>query len=102
MMTRDEILNMPAGREMNRLVAIKVMGYGENPVIWARYSENITAAWQVVENVLKNTDCDCTLKTTMRGWDCELYRDHANAETAPLAICRAALIAVMEQHPPSA
>lgn len=65
-MTRDEILNMPAGRELDALVAITIMGWQlENgryyppgiarPKDWPygisvpHYSELIEKAWEVME-----------------------------------------------------
>ena len=89
-MTRDEILNMPAGREMDSLVAEKVMGRPKLELQDARcpycgeemhytierawcmdckewryspykeYSSDISAAWEVVEKLFE------------RGWYCEL------------------------------
>jgi len=126
-MTRDEILSMPAGRELDALIAEKVMKITPEkcdfPVFtdkrdWVdpgeyfvnvpgsvtelpRYSTDIAATWEVVERLTKPTsfpDIDIDLLTTVRGWlfvikyDIAVHR--ANAETAPLAICRAALLAV--------
>jgi hypothetical protein len=63
MLTKDEILNMPAGREMDALIAEKVMklkmegshhywmnGAGAVASI-PRYSTDIAAAWDVVEKI---------------------------------------------------
>jgi hypothetical protein len=69
-MNKDDILNMPAGREMDALVAEKVMGFGvawssyPPPIVtggtaetiktWLtlpNYSTNITAAWVVIERM---------------------------------------------------
>jgi hypothetical protein len=162
-MTRDEILNMPAGREMDALVAEKVMGwkdvimgrddYGGEPVpreynprpeyqdeyvIFKHvlnYSTDIAAAWQVVEKVdlmiipiavyssaaawdepkilpiktwwaALRTFSDPSIFLPIEEYDKE-WKGWVNlidqsitldmvAETAPLAICRAALLAVME------
>jgi hypothetical protein len=78
-MTRDEILTMPAGRKMNALIAVKIMGicphdwqlennlsnaqhvcllcgqkyYAYNPPVTPDYSTDMTAAWQVVEKLSK-------------------------------------------------
>jgi O-glycosyl hydrolase len=115
MKTRDEILNMPAGREMDELVATRVMGWDVHPhathyirndgknvyfVICGEFepSSDIAAAWQVVEKMTDGeTPNDCEIHTTVRGWRCDFYRGSATAETAPLAICRAALIAALER-----
>jgi hypothetical protein len=119
-MTRDEIENMPAGREMDVLM-IDVMS-GElidlaihfDASMGIRYaiqddgvwkfepglawlwspSTDITAAWQVVEKLkaikpILNYEPHPN-KWYMRFNGGEFY----SADTAPLAICRAALIAV--------
>jgi hypothetical protein len=95
--------SMPAGRELDALVAEKVMNY----TTWAfgvpRYSESIEAAWGVLEKILdlegkKETHlpvfsvqvspygCSAVLQV---GAGC--VKVTSNAESAPLAICRAAL-----------
>jgi len=137
-MTRDEILAMEAGREMDALVAEEVMGWtyisplycgypasgpiGPNeavPYKWParlgatqvpNYSTDIAAAWQVVEHLYSEKWIVGigSLVQVPREWRCELcnmWEDdfsrcpsdiEANADTAPLVICRAALLATME------
>lgn len=124
-MTRDELLTMPAGRELDRLVAEKVMGQmwqGGSPIPnydgrwpWPPpYSTDIAAAWLVAnklgERWFVDIGClpgDCAgnpnPKWEARFWDAEpcisggvghvsgLEEFKARGETAPLAICRAAL-----------
>lgn len=143
-MTRDEILNMPAGREMDVLISDKVFGmrleknyglaggyywvgngvhFGERPANDVEeYSTDIAAAWKVVEKISEMllseklsapngynyltlsqlgyktgyaASFDCLFNDN---WyeDITEYKFAARAETAPLAICRAALLAVME------
>ena len=138
-MTRDEILKMEAGEEMDRLVAEKVMGWkifkhdyipiGTQDEIWGcdngvhfikgipykldtttsegnLYSHswknwepsiNILAAWEVVEKMnylqilhLSSGEWQVVFSKTIS----DIFH-LAYAETAPLAICRAALLAVM-------
>lgn len=104
-MTRDEILNMPAGREMDYLIAEKVLelsilkdGTGILLPIDLQvknYSTDIAAAWGVVEKFP-------TMSLTFRGkyWFCDLNQvdfDYTQADTAPLAICRAALLTLVEE-----
>jgi len=128
-MTREEILALEAGRELDALVAKKVMGWhlvrwadetdggrvwkgdaGEyrapysvdpNPKWRWSPSTDIAAAWEVVDALMDNgiglpqifhdgqlwvaSVSDCTRKKS----------NMASALTAPLAICRAALLAVM-------
>jgi len=142
-MTRDEILNMPAGREMDALVAEKVMGwinvekttwsnfradgtrfgggeelrgtppnhYDINPVMYPvkNYSTDIAAAWQVVEKMQAAHEWYFHFGNKLyifnivddNGEPEEDHRitlvAHNTSHTAPLAICRAALLAVMEE-----
>lgn len=118
-MTRDEILKLEAGRELDALVAEKVMGYPKEIISingsvkspngdWMvreidEYSTDISAAWEVAEK-LGSFWIDHTVSDL--GIDVEFFTslDHskerlvATADTAPLAICRAALLAVMEDE----
>lgn len=109
--------DMPAGPEMDRLVAERVMGWEPKPPRWNGWwyyedhrpdedskcfqpSTNIAHAWEVVDRMKIRGDDVCL----------DFYRSHdqwqvstnapkgrgscASADTAPLAICRAALKAV--------
>jgi hypothetical protein len=107
---RDEILAMEPGRELDALVAEKVMGLksiapnsamdGEYPVWIPAYSIDIAAAWQVVERMGRTWDMYLSRHYSGR-WTCTFDR-HGNylettvkAGSAPEAICKAALLAVM-------
>ncbi len=131
-MTKDEILRMEAGREMDALVATKVMGWEDDPEVpywdardvngqvihvsrrWSP-STDIAAAWEVFEFLSKNSvevavSCNGVERATIGhdsdGWSCSVWwfkdieSSHAiegiYADTAPLAICKAALLAVMD------
>jgi hypothetical protein len=99
-MERDEILNMPAGTKMNQLVWWKIFDMEPYPpnndmLLLPDYSHEIAPAWSIIEKLVDGTPNDFELRTTIRGWRCDLYLGSANAETAPLAICRAGLIAVL-------
>jgi hypothetical protein len=118
-MTHDEILNMSAGKEMDALIAQDLMGWiyydgwnhplanevqGELP----SYSTDIAAAWEVVKKIGENKHRQWYLCTNFSAeFGNQIYAEifermdesefticSATAETAPLAICRAALIAV--------
>lgn len=112
-MTRDEILNLPAGRELDALISVQLFGVrefldeddayylGENqmPVRLPDYSTDIAAAWEVVEK-LKNVS-GATIGVRVHptaGYSINVYQLGMNywptADTAPLAICRAALLVV--------
>lgn len=117
---------MKAGRELDALVAEKVMGMGKPPYgdasncptcgydgLWSEeiqpYSTDIAAAWMVVEH-LKNTlngkewtgefnlffngekyECWWSFSRRTNEGLYETSKDESIAETAPLAICLAAL-----------
>ena len=123
------ILDMPAGPELDRLVAEKVMGWHLAPhprptpkvlMCWfnsadepitpehgINFSGNIAHAWEVVEKMgarigLQGPGSYDIGEEYMRfdSWACAftltsgLNSPMAFAETAPLAICRAALAAM--------
>lgn len=113
-MTRDEILNMPAGREMDAEIIEKVFGrilikprsealkyphtdWGSTTVNEIpHFSTDIADAWEVVDKV----------PNPSQFFDCEKFEGKwtasfggqyvVAADTAPLAICRAALLAVSD------
>ena len=132
-MTRDEILNMPAGREMDALIAEKVFG-----IIWDETRCRI-CGWPIAESIEKGcTKEDCSMRPRPKrradehsnfstniaaAWlvvehptfvrfavDREIYRGelyHISCATktnsfsiwapsAPLGICRAALLATLD------
>jgi hypothetical protein len=111
-MTRNEILNMPAGREMDELIRLeildlevfttpegKLLGEGTFQEI-PHYSTDIAAAWEVVEKMRIN-DWEFYLEWENQPWalfenDKCMLDKCAEAITVPLAICRAALLAVLE------
>ena len=112
-----------AGRELDALVAEKVMGFsevmthtelkpGKNFMLteegvvldfsFERWlpSTDIAAAWEVVEKI-KQPDIRVEIETPFGWphWACRFYRGPdvlggSGGETAPLAICRAALAAL--------
>lgn len=136
---REQILKMEAGREMNRLIANKVMGFVPCNV-WLygnlgaaggaismnngcehsgkcypadeklpfggprHYSTDIAAAWEVVEKldyfslekITANNDDKSYIVRFVTQINNEMQVTNTIAPTAPLAICRAALLAVME------
>jgi hypothetical protein len=113
-MTREEILNMQAGKKLDRLIAIHIMHLEIDSIIWEtdngeiikqsipNYSTDIKAAWEVVEfigeaiggvTIFNACDVEWT-------WCCEIFNGKEKilegGKTAPEAICKAALLAVME------
>lgn len=113
-MDRKEIEAMQAGPEMNDLIATDVMGWaigdrgahyigndGKNLyyVIRGEFepSEDIAAAWRVIE---ADTEAHWEISKGKSNYQAVFVSMHSNpvitrAETAPLAICRAALLATL-------
>jgi len=116
--------NMPAGRELDTLVAERVMGWSpprkpdqytwQAPSGWRggveqipAYSTSIAAAWEVVDKLAESGKL-CCLTIDKLGFPGEEWRvffqwdvsddrmemPYADAPTAPHAICLAALAAV--------
>jgi len=111
-LTRESILAMEPGRELDALVAEKVM---DIPIIWRgpyvaggplglgtphKYSTDMSAAWEVVEKFDKNTFNLNWLDGSNIygiGWHCKLGNEHAHKCSTPTeAICKAALLTTLE------
>jgi len=108
-MTREEIMAIVPGNELDALVAEKVMGYkittgstGEKYLDGfsiskiPSYSEKISAVWEVVEKfkgkiqIISHKDCyECVI------WNGSKVDYLAEGFTAPEAIAKAALLSVM-------
>jgi hypothetical protein len=120
-MNKEQVLSMPAGRELDALIAEKVMerdvsfhkrggaftrswidGYGCEDTF---YSTDIATAWRVVDKMCKSFWI-ASLVADTNLWRVTFYththrKTHeAIDESAPLAICRAALLAVFENTSP--
>jgi hypothetical protein len=136
-MTRDEILAMNPGPELDALVAERVMGWKRTnrrpcyPEAWAnypqewfltpdgsvenvtnlpRYSADITVAWEVMEKLrgLFDEDYFWHIATLRHGRVSAYFAEEyppatgkrivgrSEADTAPEAICKAALLSVVE------
>jgi len=108
-MNKDEILQMPAGQDMDLLIADHVLKMDSD--MWNRlffytmnnktkFSTDMSCAWMVVEKLCGENGCDIVKvckrdPELLRGeWSCNFGLGfEAFGETAPLAICRAALLA---------
>lgn len=94
-MTRDEILKMPAGLATNQLVAEVVMGWDASDYTEKtrfKPSTNIASAWKVAEVF---PTIGIYHDSVSGEWQVNIRGSVAKAETAPLAICRAALLEVI-------
>jgi hypothetical protein len=108
-MTRDEILHMPAGTDIDRLIVNEIF---HNKIFGFYPSKQMRDAWLVVEKVMEidphwspdigwdDDDGDgnpmWVASFTYYGESEEDFRvNEVWDKSAPLAICRAALLAVM-------
>jgi len=97
---------MKAGRELDALVAEKVMGWHPDlcggkyeAVKIPAYSSSISAAWEVVEKLQERALCVALEWTITDGWAFGItphdfpyeFCIKENASSIPLAICLAAL-----------
>ena len=103
-----DFLNMPAGEEIDILVARKVFGHVvqqdssgqwfEGFTLIARYSDSLQSAWNAAERLISTKDAFYTVRRKGKQWMAEFeikkVKNFAFADTAPLAICRAALLAI--------
>jgi hypothetical protein len=100
-LTKNEIMNMPAGRELDRVIAETGFGYEvqdcSNDIL--NYSTDMNDAMELaryfirqgkfVLNYLKN-------ESKGIGWHCNINDHHVHGcKTPTLAICRAALLATI-------
>jgi hypothetical protein len=108
-----EVRSLQAGCEMDREIAERIMGLSSRSNI-PPYSSDIKAAWSVVEKMVRSEDMYFSAphykaKRQSLGplgypigtecWYCVLNNKTFNkvvicADTAPLAICRAALVCI--------
>lgn len=117
-MTKDEILNLLPGIKADMLIAIqvfkrtphpnknKILGQAGRYVSPLHYSIAIMSAWEVVEWLQKNgysfeltEHADPQGDFIMQVWrrDMEISDFIVRAVSAPLAICRAALLATINK-----
>lgn len=116
-MTKEEILAMEAGLQLDILVAEEILGYkiyagatastAENVLVTSRvprYSTGISSAWQVVEKMIENgwsyhgfssltfpfSGCEFIKELCVSAAPCNL----TEAKSMPEAICKAALLAL--------
>lgn len=119
------IIDHPANECLDELVAIRIFGYIRIPhpgvpkfqkptdngvealYYTPRYSSEINEAWEVVEKLAKepkawvietvNIDTGLIYMVTYWGDSVETDQEAVTSSTAPLAICRASLLAVEEK-----
>lgn len=121
--TKEQVLAEPAGRQMDAWVSVHVFGqecfqsksvFGTDDFyifnadasrVVPYYSTDIAAAWQVVEHMgAQSLPSLMQFPEVTPKWRCgfwnnsELGVHYTYGETAPLAICRAALLAVLNSE----
>ena len=115
-MNEQDIQSMEPGRELDALVASEVLNITKDSVdqemfntLWStglfHYSSHISDAWKVVEKMKENNwfislsdDVYRSKWSAMFYWDVNKIFTEVISESAPEAICKAALIAVMESE----
>lgn len=108
-MTREEILGMEAGLALDNLVELHVFNHTKSMYLQAGpYSTDIKAAWEVVEKMRNRPGCTgCKACIEIHGTDFDnesdkpylafIHGQEAQGLTAPEAICKAALLVVLEE-----
>ncbi|OMF54697.1 hypothetical protein BK138_16195 [Paenibacillus rhizosphaerae] len=114
-LSREDILRMKPGRELDAKVALAVMGFKEITVVGSHYftdpidtslksySSDISAAWEVVEKMrTKHKQYITIIDNPHLSYDVRFSEDKSAAfvrlSSLPHAICRAALLAVMDKE----
>jgi hypothetical protein len=115
-LTREQVLEMKAGDVINRLIALNIMGFEPSDMRdgWVRmgalatypkqFSTDISAAWEVADKlkiaiIPQSTSAPDKLKYLARAeWDFRQLEIDVFAETAPLAICRVALLTTIGEE----
>lgn len=103
-MNEQQINELQAGKELDALVAEKVFGYKTHGnfreangirILIKSYSEDISAAWEVVEKML-HMEFSVPMPETSK-FNSLLMNKRWIWDITPEAICKAALLAVMEE-----
>lgn len=93
-MTKDEIMNMPAGIEIDQLIALRVFGDVHPRVGYLpKYSTEMTSTLMVIDEMEPS---QFSTYSYIHGYGACINSDYVViAETLQLAVCRAALIATL-------
>jgi len=114
---RDELLSMEPGRKLDMLVAEKAIGIKvAHGAPLPRYSQNISAAWEVAKVMLEkeyrfqlekragrykayfDPPLDRTANDSLRVSFYYLFGQGGHGNATPEAICKAALLATLEEE----
>lgn len=108
-LTREQVLALKPGNNLDLIVAIEVMGHeaGEFKDGWIklgpkfegcpkRYSTDMTAAWEVIKTVQKEWAWEMKMHNTACEVDVYIGRKAYTSKNVSEAICKAALLAVLD------
>lgn len=112
MLTREQIFAMTAGREMDKLVAERVMGtsgifnvsehwfFAESVKrSLPSYSANISHAWEVVEKIQSDGwSWDMVMINVAHEVDVRFGKCRAASKNVPEAVCKAALLTTIQPY----
>ncbi len=116
-MTRDEIMSLEPGRDLNMLVATKVMGWKYNEDYFESMGEikrgpfaekfdpssDISAAWEVVEKLQEShlyvdiRTCADFYEVWITDWNMQDKTETIAHPTLPLVIARCALLTTLSE-----
>jgi hypothetical protein len=107
-MTREDILGMEVGPKLDGMIGEFVTGVMVDCYTTLPYSTDIKAAWEVVEKMRNRPGCTgCKACIEIHGTDFDnesdkpylafIHGQEAQGLTAPEAICKAALLVVLEE-----
>lgn len=106
-MTRDEILAMVPGRELDAEVALRVFKVKEITMVgnyWfidpldsklPQFSTSIRDAWKVLDKMQDEWSWEISCYTTSHETDVRIGKGLYTSKSVPEAICKAALLAVI-------
>ena len=110
-MNKEAILNLKPGRDMDALIAEYVFKWGKNKIYHELkmvrhdlsylpyYSTSISSAWTIIEKLVEQGDY-INIIPTADSYNIEYdhEREIINAKTAPEAICKVALLIMLEKE----
>ena len=110
-MNKEEILNLKPGRDMDALIAEYVFKWGKDKIYHELkmvrhdlsylpyYSINIRSAWTVIEKLVEQGEF-INIMPTADGYNIQYdyEREIINAKTASEAICKVALLIILDKE----
>jgi len=110
-MNKETILNLKPGRDMDALIAEYVFKWGKDKIYHElkmvrpdlsylpHYSTSISSAWTVIEKLVNQGDFINIIPTAdSYNIEYDYGREIFNAETVPEAICKVALLTMLDKE----